>query len=325
MWRNFVIIVALLLVSMGQVDGQITPPPWKGVNPSQEEIRAKIVAVGQKLRIPPHILFGIAWIESVGWRQFDKDGNVVYNIEKDKNGNQTGVIGVGIMQVTVSPNVADYKELCINIDHNIERGAQILLDKWTSSAYSKIGDGIGEKGREKLENWYYAVWAYNGFVYNCAGKTRCNDPRSVDRSKTYQGKVFDIIANPAKANGQWGECRINEPTNDQIGPLPDFPHNVPTTPSPVHLDADFDGVIDGSPPTDDVYVDGGGGDDGHTGASDSPLKTLSKALGLSGVIRIHLRAGTYNEPGVSRPLRIKIKVTILKWDGSGNARIAPTG
>ena len=191
-----------------------------GTNPSPADIRAKLVAAGQKWHIPPHILFGMAWQES-SWRQFDDNGNTVVSPDG----------GIGIMQLTgATASQFDVNRLKTDIDYNIDSGAKVLIDKWNITPY------IGDNDRAKLENWYYAIWYYN------SGGT-LNNPNF--NSNPYQHRVISIIANCP--NGQWQNCQVSEPPASSIS---NPPGNIPT-PTPIHVDANYDGIIDG---------DGGGGD-----------------------------------------------------------------
>jgi len=218
-------VVTGISVISGIAVAQKSPPPnYFGSNPSASDIRAKLVSAGQRYHIPPHILFGIAYQES-GWRQFGSDGRTINNPEPD------GRVGVGIMQMTVFPSVSDYKRLCTDIDYNIDRGASLLIDKWNATPV--IGDGVYTNGREKLENWFYAMWAYNGFSW-------VNNPNY--NSSSYERKVLNLIA--SCPNGQWQNCNITAPANADIGT--GYPNNIRYTPSPVHVDANFDGIIDSS-------------------------------------------------------------------------------
>lgn len=133
------------------------------------------------------------------------------------------------MQITVYPTVSDYARLCTDIDYNIDRGAAMLITKWNATPI--IGDGVGNNGHEKLENWYYAIWAYNGFA-------AINNPNFNNNS--YQHKVLGWIANCP--NGQWQDCAITAPSNASIGT--GYPKQIPVTPSPYHVDANYDGIID---------------------------------------------------------------------------------
>lgn len=154
-----------------------------------EEIAGIFDRVGKQKQIPPVILKAIAYTES-GWRQWDGNGNVVASYW----GNTPNI---GIMQVgSYNPSNIDLvNKLKNDISFNIEYGADILLSKW--NATPRIGDG----DPNKLENWYFALWAYNGWVTN-------NNPNNVASSGrvTYQDKIIRLIgteyfkglANPSK-------------------------------------------------------------------------------------------------------------------------------
>jgi hypothetical protein len=93
-------------------------------------------------------------------------------------------IGIGIMQISSynSSDTVEMDKLKNDIDYNIEVGCQILNQKWR--AYPKIGNG----DRNILENWYFAVWGYNGWL----GRNNPNDPLSEGKS-CYQNVVFALM------------------------------------------------------------------------------------------------------------------------------------
>ena len=122
------------------------------VNPSPAEIRAKLNAAAVARLIPPKILYGIAFQEST-WRQFDANGDPLIGFDGK---------GIGIMQVTTIPLGVDVERLKTDIDYNIAVGADILVTKWgyAPSVFPVIGDG----DPRCYENWFFAVWAYNGWI-----------------------------------------------------------------------------------------------------------------------------------------------------------------
>lgn len=146
-------------------------------NPSYQEINRKLEIIAKSKDIPSVILKGVAWVES-GWRQFDKNGNVVTNPYGPRP-------GLGILQVTSydSSNTELVNKLKYDIDFNISYGADLLNAKWNFAP--KIGDG----DRNKLENWYFALWAYNGWA-------KVNNPNNAAaRGRlAYQDKVLKTIA-----------------------------------------------------------------------------------------------------------------------------------
>ena len=95
-------------------------------------------------------------------------------------------LGIGIMQVTTIPAGVDVARLKTDIDYNIAVGADILVAKWgyAPSVFPVIGDG----NPRCYENWFFAVWAYNGWTrgnpypYHDLGPHQ-GRPRSVDRPR----------------------------------------------------------------------------------------------------------------------------------------------
>ena len=150
------------------------------VNPSPAEIRAKLNAAAVARLIPPRILYGIAFQEST-WRQFDADGDPLIGFDGK---------GIGIMQVTTIPLGVDVERLKTDIDYNIAVGADILVAKWgyAPTVFPVIGAG----DPRCYENWFFAVWAYNGwkagnpYPYKVWGAHR-RRPRSLDRPRGHAG------------------------------------------------------------------------------------------------------------------------------------------
>lgn len=150
-------------------------------NPSRDEIEALLEEVALSKGIPPTILKAIAYTES-NYRQF-KDGQPLLSFDG---------VSWGIMQVTPKfyPDL-DIERLKYDIRYNIEAGADILLGKWgygfgSNPLIPKIGAG----DMRVLENWYFAIWAYNGLSQN-------NNPNMIPykhstwtQYEAYQDKVL---------------------------------------------------------------------------------------------------------------------------------------
>jgi hypothetical protein len=164
--------------------------------------------------IPPVLIKAIAWIEA-GWSQAD------YSVAYGSYGPAliSHDCGYGLMQVTTGMQNAsglptvNQSMIGGHFAYNIARGAQILIDKWNHAPeYRPI---VGARDPAVLENWYYAVWSYNGFSYknhpynsqypanrlpySCGpssdglGHNRTHYP--------YQELVFGCIANPPVIDG----------------------------------------------------------------------------------------------------------------------------
>jgi hypothetical protein len=160
--------------------------------------------------IPPTILKAIGWIES-GWAQ------AAYAVDYGSIGPAliSYDCGYGIMQVTTgmqnTTGTPTREQLMVasHYAYNIARGARILADKWNLSP--EFRPLVGDRNPQAIEDWYYAVWSYNGFAfqnhplnprfpawprtsYSCGPS---DDGFSHDRSQyPYQELVFGCMAHP---------------------------------------------------------------------------------------------------------------------------------
>ena len=151
-------------------------------NPTRKEIEAKIEKVALEKGIPPVILKSIAYTES-DFTQF-KDGEPLLSFDG---------VSYGVMQVTPHIHTEyDDEKLKYDMDYNINAGAEILLDKWGYALRDNpIIPKIGNYDPRILENWYFAIWAYNGW-------SESNNPNMIPyhhgswvQYKAYQEKVLD--------------------------------------------------------------------------------------------------------------------------------------
>lgn len=140
-------------------------------NPSHEEVESIIEEVAKEKNIPDVILKAIAWKES-NYRQFDKNGNPFVSY-----GN------TGIMQINKVHKHLDQNLLKNDIRYNIEAGANLLLAHF--NAAGKRIPKVGDMNPQILENWYFPLWAYNGWSSK-------NNP-NVSGSKAYQEQIFQLI------------------------------------------------------------------------------------------------------------------------------------
>jgi hypothetical protein len=159
--------------------------------------------------IPPVLLKAIAWLES-GWAQAD------YSVPYGAAGPTliSHDCGYGIMQVTSGmqnvsgvPNL-DQAMIGGHYAFNIARGARILADKWNLAP--EFRPFVGSRNSQIIEDWYYALWGYNGFAfknhplnpaynpqrapYRCDG----SQPRS---DYPYQELVLGCVATPPQRGG----------------------------------------------------------------------------------------------------------------------------
>lgn len=170
----------------------------KYTNPSFEEINRILTEESLKAGVAPEIVKAIAFQES-SWRQYwdvvpesikkcKGDGD---KLDWDGTNALLGYdcIGIGIMQISNHMYMDEGKEkddyierLKTDIRFNIQEGIKILKEKWN---YHRTGiiPTINDNDPMVIENWYFAIMAYNGMKLG-------NNP--VEHPYTaYQEKVFD--------------------------------------------------------------------------------------------------------------------------------------
>jgi Tol biopolymer transport system component len=222
--------------------------------------------------VPATLLKAIAWIESAMIQAsfdtpFEGIGPALISFD----------CGHGIMQVTsgmttpLGENDRESPEQALVATHfayNIARGAVILADKWNAAPENRPIAGTDTGGDPDIvENWYFAVWSYNGFTgpganrsnhpldpiygewprtpYSCGpaddglGHNRGNYP--------YQELVFGCASNPPRVESQplWNPLPLSLPDlEDPLWKEPlslsnfSFPYtsmDIPT-PKPFHKD-----------------------------------------------------------------------------------------
>jgi len=148
---------------------------YAGYNPSREEVEDMIDEVATKRAIPSVILKSIARVESV-YEHFNSDGSP-----------KISGSSIGLMQVNNVQGGYDSGKLKYDILYNIEAGADVLLNKWSMSSYQSVSC-VGNMDPDVLENWYFALWAYNGWAQS-------NNPHmlsSYGKRYTYQQLIYNI-------------------------------------------------------------------------------------------------------------------------------------
>jgi len=177
--------------------------------------------------IPPTILKAIGWIEST-WSQ--AAFSVPYGgigpalISRD--------CGYGIMQVTTGMQnttgepTQEQLMVAAHFAYNIARGTRILVDKWNLA--TEFRPIVADRNPQVIEDWYYAIWGYNGFVfvnhplnprfpawprtpYSCGP---FDDGFGHDRSQyPYQELVLGCISHPPEPEGGplWQALEVSLP------------------------------------------------------------------------------------------------------------------
>lgn len=152
-------------------------------NPSRQEVESMIDEISTKRAIPSVLMKSIARVEST-YEQFNKNGSPKI----------TGDC-IGLMMINNRNGGYDSQRLKYDIEYNIEAGADVLLNKWSMSAYQNVSS-VGDMNPDVLENWYFALWAYNGWA-------QCNNPNTLPsyvEKYTYQQLVYDICKDEYNQN-----------------------------------------------------------------------------------------------------------------------------
>lgn len=177
--------------------------------------------------VPPTLLKSISWLESLTQQgaqglPFGAIGPALVSFD----------CGYGIAQVTsgmTSPEgegglpSSEQALVATHFAYNIGRGAAILIDKWNGAPEARPIAGIDSDADPRVvENWYFAVWGYNGFTgpganrsnhpldpiygswprtpYSCGPST---DGLGHNRSQyPYQELVYGCMAHPPRVQGQ---------------------------------------------------------------------------------------------------------------------------
>lgn len=173
-------------------------------------------------RVPATLLQAIAWTESgmtmaAGSVTFQSSGDTLVSFD----------CGHGIMQITTGmtvplgaaerPSTAQVS-IATHYASNVARGAALLADKWNRAPEERPVAGADTQGSPDLiENWYYAVWSYNGFTgpgdrmsnhpadpgFGAWPRTayRCDGQQARNRYP-YQELVWGCMATPPEIAGE---------------------------------------------------------------------------------------------------------------------------
>lgn len=145
------------------------------VNPDFKTMNCLLTETALAYDVPPEIVKAIAEGESGNWRHFNDKGEAIVTSDN----------GIGIMQIT---NQSQYDEhrLKDDIAYNIQAGVETLDKMFKRTDLPSINN----KERDVLENWYFAIMAYNGTkpvnspIVQATGQPNPN---------AYQEKIINII------------------------------------------------------------------------------------------------------------------------------------
>jgi putative cell wall-binding protein len=210
-------------------------------NPSYAEISKKLTDAANAYNVPPEIVKSIAFRES-GWKQYWTGSTPSYQQSCSiADGSNVVIgydcIGIGIMQVSDynRDDKAEIERLMHDIDYNIERGMKILKDKWNeanakaeSSLPYHLIPIVNDGNPDKLENWYFAILAYNG-------RLERNDPIANPQT-AYQELVYKEMENQSLISTTPFPTHLLTPgrITGKLGSYFSFQTDHITTPGPLH-------------------------------------------------------------------------------------------
>ena len=172
--------------------------------------------------IPPSVYKSIAWVESAYSAWGNASGSVPFGgvgptLLSTDCGYGIGQITSGMGHASAPPaleyGVPSARQAIIGTHplFNIAEGVRILADKWNSAPKFRPIAGNGDPAA--LEDWYYAVWSYNGFafsnhplnpsrdplrgaVWHCGDKTAPGYSSFVRSDYTYPELVYGCLRYP---------------------------------------------------------------------------------------------------------------------------------
>ncbi|MDF2676244.1 MAG: hypothetical protein K0Q97_537 [Bacillota bacterium] len=166
-------IILLILIFVFSLN--LNTKAFAGSNLSRTQIETIMDEIAMKRAIPSVILKSIGWTESK-LQQFNYDGTP--KISGDC---------IGLMMINNNSGLYDSSKLKYDIQYNIEAGVDVLLNKWSMSSY-KMVSSVGNMNPDILENWYFALWAYNGW----ASSNNPNSLPSYVKTQTYQQLIYNV-------------------------------------------------------------------------------------------------------------------------------------
>lgn len=169
---------------------------------------------------PCHVLEAIAMQES-GWTQFCVPQVPAASVGAPSRTIVSFDCGYGIGQVTSGMHVNetpsfDRARVAADATYNLATGTRILAAKWAAT------NCVGDNDPDLVEDWYTAIWAYNGLAYSnnpnnpnlTAGRGPYNPKNG--GSYTYQERVLGWMEFPP-ADGRWASLAPAYPNRGDVG------------------------------------------------------------------------------------------------------------
>lgn len=223
---------------------------------------------------PCHVLQAIAMQES-GWRQFCVPDTPSQSVGAPERTIVAFDCGYGIGQVTSGMHVGetpafDRARVASEPTYNLATGTLILRSKWIAT------NCVGDNNPDLVEDWYVAIWAYNGLAYSNnpnnpnlgAGRGPYNPQNG--GAYAYQERVLGWMEHPPGAS-YWPVLAPAYPNRGEIGQATNPPNlSEPNCAGPTDCNAtrathtSSCGAAPPPPPTDGGAGEGGASDSGAT-------------------------------------------------------------
>lgn len=170
-------------------------------------------------RFPCHVLEAIAMQES-GWRQFCVPDTPSSQVGRPERTIVSFDCGYGVGQVTSGMHAGetpsfDRERVAGDPVYNLATGTLILRDKWAATSC------VGDNDPDVVEDWYTAVWAYNGLAYvnnpnnpNLKAGRGPYDPAN-GGSYAYQERVLGWMEHPT--GDRWPVLAAAYPDRADVG------------------------------------------------------------------------------------------------------------
>ncbi len=199
--------------------GSFTAQDGPSVLPMSVGCNIPTPSTKQPPRFPCHVLFALSQQESA-WTHFCVPQTPRSAVGKPERTIVSFDCGYGIAQVTSgmrgsnTPTV-DQSRVASDPLYNLVVGAGILREKW------QIVQCVGDRNPDVVEDWYSALWAYNGLAYQnnpnnptfSAGR-KPYDPQN-GGSYPYQEKILGWMEHPKV--GRWPAILPAYPNRGEVG------------------------------------------------------------------------------------------------------------
>src|SRR3990172_4310572 len=179
--------------------------------------------------VPCVLLESLGYIES-GWRQAVSTARGSTGPTLVSSGCAYGVMQIASgMSVPGALPEDTQRRIAEDYRYNIAWGTKMLIDKWNVGDYWDPAAVVGNRNPAVVEDWYYAVWAYNYWGWrNNPNNPDFPWPRApYDGSQSYTGYPYQELvwgraANPPYGDGQplWTSAPLTLPNRDAVGLTP---------------------------------------------------------------------------------------------------------